>query len=519
VHDHAGVPEGWTLTTLGELCTAPQYGWTTSAHRAASGPRLLRTSDISGGTVDWSQVPGCDSLPDDLSRYLLAPGDIVVSRAGSVGVSYLIRSCPEAIFASYLIRFRPVDPISAEFVAFFLRSPSYWQAIADQTTGIAIPNVNGSKLSQLEIPLPPLAEQRRIVAQIEVLLARTAMARERLTGVTTVVRRLRQSVLAAAVAGRLTADWREANLGTEPASELLSRVDADRRCAWALDMPGRRYREPEDCDSSGMSDLPSTWVWSSLAAVTRRIGDADHKMPRASSEGLPYVSTRDFVGAGEIDYSNAKKISVADFAGITKKIRPEFGDILLSRYGTVGLVRRILRTEPFQASYSLAIIKTLPSSPSTDYLVFALRSEVLQEQMRRDIRASSQPDLGLEYIRRFAVPMPPLAEQHEIVRRVEALFALADAVERRVETATVRAEKLTQAILAKAFRGELVPTEAELARREGRGYEPASVLLERVRAARAQAGDGSRGLARAKRAGGRRQRLAQARLPGVGREW
>ena len=75
----------------------------------------------------------------------------------------------------------------------------------------------------------------------------------------------------------------------------------------------------------------------------------------------------------------------------------------------------------------------------------------------------------------------PLAEQHEIVRRVEALFRLADAIDKRVAAATARAEKLTQAILAKAFRGELVPTEAELARREGREYEPASVLLERIR--------------------------------------
>jgi len=83
------------------------------------------------------------------------------------------------------------------------------------------------------------------------------------------------------------------------------------------------------------------------------------------------------------------------------------------------------------------------------------------------------------------VPFPSLPEQHEIVRRVEALFRLADAIEKRVAAATVRAEKLTQAILAKAFRGELVPTEAELARREGRPYEPASVLLERIRAERA----------------------------------
>ncbi len=93
--------------------------------------------------------------------------------------------------------------------------------------------------------------------------------------------------------------------------------------------------------------------------------------------------------------------------------------------------------------------------------------------------------LESETLKCWPIPLPPLPEQHEIVRRVEALFRLADAIEKRVAAATGRAEKLTQAILAKAFRGELVPTEAELARREGRTYEPASVLLERIRAERA----------------------------------
>jgi len=89
-------------------------------------------------------------------------------------------------------------------------------------------------------------------------------------------------------------------------------------------------------------------------------------------------------------------------------------------------------------------------------------------------------------VKEFPVPLPPIEEQQEIVRRVQALFKLADAIEKRVAAAKLRADKLTQSILARAFRGELVPTEAELARREGRSYEPASVLLERIRAERAE---------------------------------
>jgi len=90
----------------------------------------------------------------------------------------------------------------------------------------------------------------------------------------------------------------------------------------------------------------------------------------------------------------------------------------------------------------------------------------------------------MRVIKNLPTVLPPLAEQQEIVRRVEALFKLADSIEKRVAAASVRAEKLTQSILAKAFRGELIPTEAELARREGRSYEPASTLLTHIKAER-----------------------------------
>jgi len=107
-----------------------------------------------------------------------------------------------------------------------------------------------------------------------------------------------------------------------------------------------------------------------------------------------------------------------------------------------------------------------------------------QSNLNANAGGSGQPFVNQTVLNKVAFPLPPLAEQHEIVRRVESMFKLADAVEKRVAAATVRAKKLTQAILAKTFRGELVPTEAELARREGRSYEPASVLLARIKSER-----------------------------------
>ena len=116
------------------------------------------------------------------------------------------------------------------------------------------------------------------------------------------------------------------------------------------------------------------------------------------------------------------------------------------------------------------------------YFMHVLNSPLTVSRVQDLTGGSASPHLNVGDIKRFPIPLPPAKEQHEIVRRAEALFRLADAIEKRLAAATARADMLTQAILAKAFRGGLVPAEAELARREGRPYEPASALLERIRA-------------------------------------
>jgi type I restriction enzyme S subunit len=114
--------------------------------------------------------------------------------------------------------------------------------------------------------------------------------------------------------------------------------------------------------------------------------------------------------------------------------------------------------------------------------MFALQGDILvKEQMQSQIRGQTRPGINGRILKRVAVPIPPLIEQNEIIRRVKALFNLTEIIEKRVVIAAARTEKVTQAILSKAFRGELVPTEAELARREGRSFEPASKLLARIK--------------------------------------
>lgn len=224
------LPEGWICTTIGDVCEAPQYGYTTKASSMGD-LRLLRTTDITKGEIDWSTVPYCSENPSDAEKYLLEDGDVVISRAGSVGVSYLVTNPKKSVFASYLIRFRP--KINKRFFKYFLDSPFYWENITESKLGIAVPNVNASKLKSIPFPLPPVKDQESIVAKIEELfseldngIAALKTAREQL-------KVYRQAILKHAFEGKLTAQWREENKDKlETPEQLLARIQQEREARY-----------------------------------------------------------------------------------------------------------------------------------------------------------------------------------------------------------------------------------------------------------------------------------------------
>ena len=177
--DRPELPEGWEWSTLGDLCDKPQYGYTTKA--APDGTvQFLRTTDISKGSLNWDTVPYCAEEPKDVEKYRVKAGDILIARSGSVGLNWLLEGrVPDAVFASYLIRFRPKPGgIEPRFLRAFLQSPMYWSAIADRATGIGMTNVNAKKLATIPVPVPPLEEQQQIVSSVEGYLGSIAAADE-----------------------------------------------------------------------------------------------------------------------------------------------------------------------------------------------------------------------------------------------------------------------------------------------------------------------------------------------------
>ncbi|NCY20820.1 restriction endonuclease subunit S [bacterium] len=168
-----GVPNGWEWVRLSSITRRIHYGYTASAKSELNGVRLLRISDIQNNTVDWSSVPGCEIAKDEVPQYQLERGDILVARTGgTVGKTYLVQDVPVvAVFASYLIRIQGGTAFFDRYLKLFLESPTYWVQLEVGARGAAQPNVNGQTLGRMVVSVPPLAEQRRIVAKVEQLMA------------------------------------------------------------------------------------------------------------------------------------------------------------------------------------------------------------------------------------------------------------------------------------------------------------------------------------------------------------
>lgn len=224
------LPPTWTWTSVGQLARQIQYGYTAKAKEAGDGPRFLRITDIQKGQVDWSRVPFCLIPTEEIDKYRLELGDVLFARSGATtGKTYLVGDCPDAVFASYLIRLKLMPRVSTEFVHLFFQTGLYWNQVISGRRGMAQPNVNAQILASIVLPLPPAAEQERIVHEV----ARRFSIMDALNrALSTELQRagsLRQAILSQAFRGQLVPQ----DPSDESASVLLDRIKALR----AADVP------------------------------------------------------------------------------------------------------------------------------------------------------------------------------------------------------------------------------------------------------------------------------------------
>jgi type I restriction enzyme S subunit len=466
------LPSGWVMSTLSEVFDHLQYGFTAKAdHETGNGPRFLRITDLKDTGVDWATVPYCAVSAKEASRYVLGHGDFVFARSGSIEKAWRVIEPPNAIFASYLIRGRPLHKDIGLWLAWFIKSNSYLQQIGAAGAGIGMSNVSAVKLGAVEFPIAPKATTRRILAKLDALQVHADAAKAALDAIGPLLEKFRQSVLAAAFRGDLTRAWREAHPDVEPASVLLARIRAERRRKWEEANPRKKYVEPEPVDASGLPELPVGWCWASLAECGEVARGKSKHRPR-NDERLFAEGAVPFIQTGE----------VARSGGIIKaasRFYSEFG-LAQSRLFPVGTVCITIAANIADTAV-LAIPACFPDSIVGVVLADDLVSSEFLEKYVRTVRsglerfapATAQKNINLEILETVAVPIPPIAERHQIELAINAGIDLIDALDTKMSTAQEALSTLNQSILAKAFRGELVPQDP--------ADEPASVLLERIR--------------------------------------
>lgn len=436
--------EGWCRSALSE----------TVDFRKGKKPAELRNEPATGFVpyldIQAIQEQNVRQFADVASSRLSTPSDVLVvwdgARSGLVGMT-------EAGAIGSTIMALSAKLIEPEYLRLFIASQ--YELINSNTRGTGIPHVDPEVFWNLKIPLAPLAEQRRIVAKLETVLGKVSSNQQRLARIPTLLKRFRQSVLAAACSGNLTADWRE------------SRGLAQEFESVALD------------------------------EVAEYLGGFAYRSPTFTSDGKHQVIRIGNVRPMRIEISSSPVFISDSIAKETERFRLRVNDIVVSMTGT-----------KYKRDYGYAAIvheedgslylnqrvsrircgaKLVPR-----FLLYWMHSDLFRNHFFAEETGNvNQGNVGADGIRKAPIVIPSITEQHEIVKRVEQLFTLSDLIEARFRKAQTQIDRMTQSVLAKAFRGELVPTEAELARRENRSYEPASELLARIEITKTERSAGS----------------------------
>lgn len=481
--------KGWEWVYLGQISNDTHYGYTASANHDLKDIRLLRITDIQKNKVNWLTVPGCEIELDKSPKYELNQGDLLIARTGgTIGKSYLVENLSvRAVFASYLIRIIPTNPLLPKYLKLFLESELYWSQLYAKSMGTGQPNVNATSLKSLIVPLPPLKEQHRIVAKVDALMklcdeleTRQQKKRDRILKLGQVattklitpstpesfnqhwktisnnfdllystpenVKQLRQTILQLAVMGKLVPQ----NPDDEPASVLLEKIKKEKeRLIKEGKIKKSKKLPPVDVGEMAF-ELPRGWEWVRLNEIILEITSGwspmCEKRPKEPGEwGVLKVSA---VSWDKFNPDENKALPSH------LKPRPEFetkiGDFLMSRANTSQLVCKsvIVEDTPENLLLSDKILKvSFPDFIDKKYFNIYNNSLMARDYYSKIASGTSTSMRNISRIQIFnlPIPLPPLTEQHRIFTKVNQLMSLCDELETKLTQSISDKNKLMSA--------------------------------------------------------------------------
>ena len=483
-----GLPKGWYGISIGDVVGIHNgFAFKTKDFRK-SGIPLVKQTNLVGDTVSLDDCQYLDAnFLQEKENFILNQGDILIGMSGSLGKVSVYRHDFPALQNQRTgkLKFYSLKNLSKNLFLYYFTNIAY--ILEKSGKGCGVQNISGGEIEALPFPLPPLKEQKRIVAKLDAIMPRIDAVEERLDKVPGILKRFRQSVLTSAVTGKLTEQWREEHPEAESAEMLLERIRKQRETKYKQECEvAKKHKERKPKKLSKYTiyrdtflNIPDNWIATSpeeIAAPQQyslAIGPfgSNLKVSDYTNVGVPIVFVKN-IRSGDF-LTNRKYVSISKAKELFQHtVRP--GDLLITKMGDPpgdccvygnDLENGIITSDCLKFS-------TWDKYVETRLYNFILNSFIIKSQFIELTQGVAQQKISLERFKSIHLPLPPLEEQKEIVRQVDKLFTLADQVEAHYKNAKAQVDKLSQSVLAKAFRGDLVPQDPN--------DEPAEKLLERI---------------------------------------
>lgn len=483
------IPQGWAKVSLSEVVVVNPKHKDLDDQVAGFVPMALAPTDFNG-ILNYEERQW-DKIKKGYTHF--ATGDVIFAKVTPCfenGKAAIVKSLPNDIGAGstefYVLR-PAIKDISVDYIFSVIKSYDFLHTGAENMTGaVGLRRVPKKFVEDYKINLPPLAEQKVIADKLDELLAQVESTKARLDAIPAILKSFRQSVLAAAVSGKLTEEWR----GNEQSNDNAILKVQEYKRDWIEN--NREHNEVSRVSkrqkafvskSLSSENLPDNWSWGKLEDSVLMIVDCHNKTAPYVEQGVPLIRTSN-IRDGQFVWKDLRYVNQETFAYWSKRCTPASGDIIFTREAPMGEAAIIPENIQMCLGQRTMLIRPIEHCVSAKYLLLAIMDPMFKKRSEEFAVGTGVKHYRVGDVSNLLVPVPPVEEQTEIVRRVEELFAFADKVEAQVNAAQLRVNNLTQSILAKAFRGELTADWRAANPELISGENSAQALLERIKTER-----------------------------------
>lgn len=432
----------YTKVKISDFLTERQGRYKPDDKRIAAYKRLEK--------IDFSGTIHISEKPTKTDMILVYPGDLVISginvAKGAVAV-YQGKEpvCATIHYSSYVFDEKKVD---LEYFKYFVKSPSFVSVLQQQVKGGIKTEIKPKHLLPLEITIPNLETQRQIVKRVSENFKRVEKLNEEIESQETCTKQLRQNILQDSIEGKLTADWRNQNPVVKgnpdfDAQALFEKIQKEKKT-------DRKQKNLVPITEGEMPfEIPESWKWVRLGEICNSITDGDHQAPPKCKTGIPFLVISD-VSSGKIDFKGNRFVSEIYFKNLPKERVPEKNSILYTVTGSYG-IPIIVSDFRFCVQRHISIIKLTMSEEMKKFVFYILQSLHCKKQADSVAWGVAVKTVPINALRNFSIPLPPLAEQKEIVAKVESLLSKVAELEKQIQERKKLSGLLMQTVLKNTF--------------------------------------------------------------------